>query len=127
MKKNRLFALGIALCLTLSLAACGKAKITGIQTRPDAELAKGQTIQLEIEYSAENGTAQDAVAQATSKIIMEWKSSDETVATVDKNGLVTAVGEGECDITVAMRGKSFTSQCKLTVTEDAAELQPTAN
>lgn len=31
---------------------------------------------------------------------VKWSSSDETVATVDEHGIVTAVGEGEAVITV---------------------------
>lgn len=43
-----------------------------------------------------------------------WTSSDETVATVDENGVVTAMGEGECDITVTVLDKTAT--CHVTVT-----------
>ncbi|MBQ4366528.1 MAG: Ig domain-containing protein, partial [Muribaculaceae bacterium] len=42
-----------------------------------------------------------------------WKSSDETVATVDANGVVTATGEGECDITATVLDKTAT--CHVTV------------
>ncbi len=33
----------------------------------------------------------------------DWTSSDETVATVDENGVVTAVGQGRCEIICAAR------------------------
>ncbi len=42
-----------------------------------------------------------------------WTSSDETVATVDANGLVTATGQGECDITATVLNQSAT--CHVTV------------
>jgi len=35
---------------------------------------------------------------------MVWSSSDESIATVDQNGLVTAVADGACTITVASAG-----------------------
>lgn len=44
-----------------------------------------------------------------------WKSSDETVATVDDEGEVTGVAEGECVITASIAGKSAT--CAVTVTK----------
>lgn len=42
-----------------------------------------------------------------------WKSDKEAVATVDANGLVTAVGAGEATITATVSGKDLT--CKVTV------------
>tara|TARA_R110000850_G_scaffold5143_1_gene21828 strand:+ start:485 stop:1165 length:681 start_codon:yes stop_codon:yes gene_type:complete len=40
----------------------------------------------------------------TSAGVIYWKSSDEAVATVDANGLVTGVGAGTTDITAEFRG-----------------------
>lgn len=37
---------------------------------------------------------------------LQWSSSDENVALVDKNGVVTAIREGEADITVSCQGVS---------------------
>ncbi|MDD6312632.1 MAG: D-alanyl-D-alanine carboxypeptidase family protein [Firmicutes bacterium] len=48
-----------------------------------------------------------------------WESSDENVATVEKNGRVTAKGVGECDITVkAAANEEITAVCKVTVVDD---------
>lgn len=44
-----------------------------------------------------------------------WESSDETVASVDNSGTITAVGEGEAEITVTVGDKSAT--CKVSITE----------
>ena len=49
--------------------------------------------------------------------IAEWKSSDESVATVN-NGTVTALKKGKATITAKVGSKKYT--CKVTVTEDAA-------
>ena len=47
---------------------------------------------------------------------MVWTSSDESVATVDQNGLVTAVSDGSCTITVASAGdESKADTCEVTV------------
>ena len=44
-----------------------------------------------------------------------WTSSDESVATVDANGLVTAVAGGTCAITAKTSGNNKTATCSVTV------------
>ena len=51
---------------------------------------------------------------ATNKNVT-WKSSDTNVATVDENGLVTAVSEGEATITVTTEDSKLTATCTVTV------------
>lgn len=78
--------------------------VTGITLdKTSAELETGETLQL---------TATVAPANATDKTVT-WKSSDETIATVDQNGLVKAVGIGEATITASAGDQ--TAECALTV------------
>jgi hypothetical protein len=70
-------------------------------------LIVGGTLQLTATVLPEN---------ATDKTVA-WESSDEAVATVDENGLVTAVGTGEAAIT-ATAGGMF-AVCNITVTPKA--------
>ena len=44
-----------------------------------------------------------------------WTSSNESVATVDANGLVTAVAGGTCTITATTSGSQKTATCSVTV------------
>ena len=60
---------------------------------------------------------------ATDKSIT-WTSDDETVATVDATGTVTAVAEGTATITVTTTDGSFTATCAVTV---MAEYIPVAS
>ena len=51
---------------------------------------------------------------ATNKVV-NWSSEDDTVATVDNNGKVTAVKEGTTTITVTTEDGSFTDACEVSV------------
>jgi len=51
-----------------------------------------------------------------------WTSSDEEVATVDENGVVTAISAGTAIITVTTEDGSFTAEC--TVVVNTKPLQP---
>lgn len=73
----------------------------------NVSLNAGRTLQLQ---------AQITPANATNKTL-KWSSSDEKVAIVDSNGLVTAVGIGSATITVESQDGSGTSaSCVITVT-----------
>lgn len=60
-------------------------------------------------------------SNANNKTI-NWSSSNASVATVDANGLVKAVGKGEATITaIATDGSGVMAQCKVKVTEQIHE------
>lgn len=46
-----------------------------------------------------------------------WKSSDESKATVDANGKVTAKAEGKVDITAAVENENKSATCNITVSK----------
>ena len=82
--------------------------ITGaeITTAPGAKVLRGETVTLKGKYVTEVPEAEhkttDNVGTAT------WSSSDESIATVDKNGVVTGVKEGVATITYTIAGKTAT-------------------
>ena len=61
-------------------------------------------------------TATVAPDNATNKAVT-WSSSDNTVATVDQNGTVTAVGAGKTTISVTTEDGGKTATCTVTVTD----------
>ncbi len=63
-------------------------------------------------------TATVLPAGASDKTVA-WSSSDPSVADVDENGSVTAVGEGSAEITVTTRDGGFTASCTVNVFDPA--------
>ncbi len=56
---------------------------------------------------------------------IEWKSTDEKVATVDPEGVVTGVADGKCDICAVVDGESLASIEINVVTEPQFDLKVT--
>ncbi len=83
-------------------------KVTSVTVSPKTlDLEVGQTGTLTATVKPDN---------ATNKTVT-WTTSNEKVATVANNGVVTAVGKGTATITAAADGK--TAACKVTVKEPA--------
>ena len=95
-KKN---AKGKAMSASVKVTVVDPAKATGIQLDQSGTISMkaGETLQL---------TATLTPATATSAIT--WSTSGKSVATVDANGLVTALKKGTVTITAASNGKKAT-------------------
>lgn len=90
-------------------AVYAKCHITA--TYPEITLALSEE---ETEMNVGDELALTAIITPDNKgLTPTWTSSDESVATVDANGKVTAVGEGECDITATVLDQTAT--CHVTV------------
>ena len=50
--------------------------------------------------------------------IVDWRSSDEFVASVDENGIVKGVSEGSCTITATVRGRNLSAKAKVIVSDE---------
>ena len=69
-------------------------------------------------------TATVAPDNATNKAVT-WTSSDSAVATVDQNGVVTAVAHGTATITVTTEDGNYTATCTVTVSRYSTGGGPT--
>ena len=87
-----------------AITVTGYIAVTGVTVAPEVlELAPTETGQL---------TATVEPEDASNKTI-SWASDDDEVATVDDNGLVTAVAEGTIFITVTTEEGSFADKCEV--------------
>ncbi len=84
------------------------AKLTGIKVTPDkVTVEKGQTANLNVTYLPADTTDETAVT---------WKSENESVATVDEDGVVTAVAGGTTKvIATAKANNKITAVCEVKV------------
>lgn len=105
--------IGLLVWLAVSLT---RPSISAVGLPAELAISKGETAQLEIEYGAEGNASAEALEKAAAELTLEWTSSNKEVATVDANGLVTAVEAGTADISVSVPDTELTSTCKVTVT-----------
>lgn len=151
MKNIRLFALGTAVVLSLSLlTACGgdKSAVSGSVSDPDVSISQPDVSAPDASVDVPPVDLPQVISSlalnktdftlktvgASYKLIPDifgienpvvlWSSSDEAVATVDEKGVVTAVAAGTATITAAVEGTDMTVTCTVRCnikTEEAPE------
>lgn len=101
--------------LTTAMEVRVEAAPKDIQLDPSrATLERGDTLQMQLMFLNADGSADQ------SDHLVNWKSSDESVASVDQNGLVTAHKSGSCKIEAAADG--MTASCRLNVEVNIQEI-----
>ena len=128
MKKKFVLAAAVAAIMMLGLAGCG-VKVTNIAIPETAVVEKGETITLPVNFgtddapavtpetaaTGESAATDEKVAKAAEKLTIEWTSSDESVATVDETGTVTAVAAGEADVTASVKDADIAASTHIKV------------
>lgn len=140
MKKNIVLAVIATAAMALSLVGCG-VKVTNISLPDAATLEKGESITLPVNFGTEDAPAEtpviatgesataetaaqdEKIAKAAEKLTLAWTSSDESVATVDETGTVTAIAAGEAEITATVKDTEMQDVCVITVKVSAKELK----
>ena len=140
MKRQFTLAVIATAAMALSLVGCG-VKVTNISLPDAATLEKGESITLPVNFGTEDAPAEtpviatgesataetaaqdEKIAKAAEKLTLAWTSSDESVATVDETGTVTAVAAGEAEITAAVKDTEMQDVCVITVKVSAKELK----
>ena len=127
-RKTIILAVVAAAAMALSLVGCG-VKITNIAVPESAMVEKGESITLPVVYGTDDAPAvtpetaatgesaetDEKLAKAASKLTVEWTSSDESVATVDETGTVTAVAAGEADVTASVKDADIAASTHIKV------------
>ena len=126
--KKRLFAFITVLAAMLCLAGCG-VNITSISLPESLTVNVGETVDAVATFAADkDDVAADKLAEAASKLELTWTSADESVATVDANGVVTGVAGGETAVTVAAAdGLSATVKVNVKVPLEGLEVTGTTS
>ena len=140
MKKKFALVTATAVTVLLLFVGCG-VKVTNISVPDAATLEKGESITLPVNFGTEDAPAEtpviatgesataetaaqdEKIAKAAEKLTLAWTSSDESVATVDETGTVTAVAAGEAEITAAVKDTEMQDVCVITVKVSAKELK----
>lgn len=127
-RKTIILAVVAAAAMALSLVGCG-VKITNIAVPESAMVEKGESITLSVVYgtddapavtpetaaTGESAATDEKVAKAAEKLTIEWTSSDESVATVDETGTVTAVAAGEANVTASVKDTDIAASTHIKV------------
>ena len=127
-RKTIILAVVAAAAMAITLVGCG-VKITNIAVPESATVEKGESITLPVVYgtdeapavtpetaaTGESAATDEKVAKAAEKLPIEWTSSDESVATVDETGTVTAVAAGEANVTASVKDADIAASTHIKV------------
>ena len=127
-RKTIILAVVAAAAMAFTLVGCG-VKITNIAVPESAMVEKGESITLPVVYgtddapavtpetaaTGESAATDEKVAKAAEKLTIEWTSSDESVATVDETGTVTAVAAGEANVTASVKDADIAASTHIKV------------
>lgn len=132
MKKKFALVTATAVTALLLFVGCG-VNVTNISVPDAATIEKGESITLPVNFGTENvpaetpviatgesataetATQDEKIAKAAEKLTLAWTSSDESVATVDETGTVTAVAAGEANVTASVKDADIAASTHIKV------------
>lgn len=127
-RKTIILAVVAAAAMAITLVGCG-VKITNIAVPDAVTVEKGEAVVLPVAFGTDDAPAvtpetaatgesaetDEKLAKAASKLTVEWTSSDESVATVDETGTVTAVAAGEANVTASVKDTDIAASTHIKV------------
>ena len=127
-RKTIILAVVAAAAMAITLVGCG-VKITNIAVPDAVTVEKGEAVVLPVAFGTDDAPAvtpetaatgesaetDEKLAKAASKLTVAWTSSDESVATVDETGTVTAVAAGEANVTASVKDADIAASTHIKV------------
>lgn len=119
--KNRLKLFCTVLAAAFMLTACGGPKLIGVEL-PETPLvlATGETATAETSYTYDGETPENAQPEVV------YTSGDATIVTVDENGVITGVAEGETTITATVGELSASRTVSVIISVERLEAESMA-
>ena len=114
--KSRVLGMGLVLALTMGLTACG-ITVTAVHLPEEIQVTVGATAETAATYETKQEADPAAQKAAADKITWNWETGDDSVATVDENGILTGVKGGNTIVTVTSADGKFTASCPVTVSQ----------
>lgn len=114
--KSKVLGVGLVLAVTMSLTACG-ITVTAVHLPEEIQVRVGATAETAASYETKQEADPAAQKAAADKIAWNWETGDDSIATVDENGVLTGVKGGNTIVTVTSADGKFAASCPVTVSQ----------
>lgn len=106
----------------LFLTACG-VTVTAVHLPDSIQVNVGATAETAATYETAQEADSAAQQAAAGKIDWTWIVGDESIATVDENGIITGVKGGDTIVVVSSADGKLTAKCPVTVSQPLMAIQ----
>jgi len=106
----------LATSLALVLTACG-ITITAVHLPDEVQVNVGATAETAATYESKQEADSAAQQAAADKIDWTWEIGDNSIASVDANGVITGIKGGNTIVTLTSADGKFSAKCPVTVNQ----------
>lgn len=106
----------LAASLALVLTACG-VTITAVHLPDEIQVNVGATAETAATYESKQEADSAAQQAAADKIDWTWEIGDNSIASVDANGVITGIKGGNTIVTLTSADGKFSAKCPVTVNQ----------
>lgn len=106
----------LAASLALVLTACG-ITITAVHLPDEVQVNVGATAETAATYESKQEADSAAQQAAADKIDWTWEIGDDSIASVDANGVITGIKGGNTIVTLTSADGKFSAKCPVTVNQ----------
>lgn len=106
----------LATSLAVVLTACG-ITITAVHLPDEVQVNVGATAETAATYESKQEADSAAQQAAADKIDWTWEIGDDSIASVDANGVITGIKGGNTIVTLTSADGKFSAKCPVTVNQ----------